>query len=698
MDKILSLFVSWIILLISSGIGILNPQQSLWLSIEDGQSELAWEFFRNRNIFDFPLGLNYQYGMNTASTLVYSDLMPVYAFLLRPFSVLLPDRFQYIGLVILLNIALIFYISNKVFALFITSNKFQILFSIILASSPLTLHRFLDFTHYSLSSNWLILLAIYFYLKKELSFLRWSILILVTPLIHSYYYVTIFPLFILTIVYFTAGIKQKVMELIKTFILLLGQVVTMFSVGFIFEDIETDTAGDFGIFKSNIFSFIDSNDWSHIIPNLSGPGMTYEGFAYLGLVQILIILTTIFLTLRIKIKRLIWSPVENFQPLLILSTLLFIFSLTNVISLGFYEVIIFKIPEEILRYLEIFRSTGRFTWLLGYSLIIWSLINLYRLVKNKNLMFISILILLLISLIDQNEAMTKYRKDRFNKESFQYLQHNIWDLSQGCYKDVIMYPSLPNVDDWYKYALYAQNINMGVSSTHLARADYGFAREFNNNLQFNFRTGNLNNDSIYVFTSKKYFSQEFVDRELNNLLRTIPDGTYHGNIDGHYTFFPNLDECTQVNERTKNLLSKGPLSFESKNTYIFNNKSVDANLLFENWSKPEDWGVWSLTNSSSLFISNNSNSRFLEIKAHTFSSKGEISDLVEVKINGTVIGICEFLTFEYTKCSLEFDNIFESNLLYIQFELNESESPLKMNISEDPRNLGIALSSISLIS
>ena len=114
--------------------------------------------------------------------------------------------------------------------------------------------------------------------------------------------------------------------------------------------------------------------------------------------------------------------------------------------------------------------------------------------------------------------------------------------------------------------------------------------------------------------------------------------------------------------------------------------------------KPEDWGVWSLTNSSSLFISNNFNSRFLEIKAHTFSSKGETSDLVEVKINGTVIGICEFLTFEYTKCSLEFENTFESNLLYIQFELNESESPLEMNISEDPRNLGIALSSISLIS
>ena len=699
LHKIVAIIISTLILAFSSGLKILNPKNYQWLTINDGRSEIAWEFYRNSKLMKFPIGDNFDYGMNSASTLIYSDLMPLYSVILRPFSSFLPERFQYIGLIIFMNFALVYFMAQKIFALYVKDKYLQILFAITVCISPLSLHRFVDFSHYSLTSNWIILLAIYLFLKREISFIKWVALILITPLIHSYYLVTVIPIFLVSV--FRSFVSKTelfktVVKVLLTFILLF---FTLIAFGFNTKEIETDTKGDFGSFKSNIFSFFDVNNWSLFIPDISGPGMTEEGFSFIGLSTLLVI---IFLLLVIRKKRIFSSTVKSlffFQPLLWVGLILHAYALTNNVSLGFLEFKLFEISPSLQKYFDVFRSTGRFSWLLGYLIIFCSLILLTKIIKSNKRIILIMVVLTLISIVDQRSMMIRDKSSRFNKSDFQFLSDSIWGSVSNCYKKISLYPTLPDTDDWYKYAFYAQSHKMAINSVLLARADYGSALKMNNDTQFMFRTGSLQSDTIYVFSTKKYFSSQYINKELTSLFRTVPDDTYHGFIDGHYTFFPNLKNCPDSKSINDSELSRGSnaiISNSNKN-FTFTASAQSLEFLFENWSEPEDWGTWSLTKISSLFLPNIESVRSIKIVGKTFSSQGELTDKVRFKMNGVDIGSCNFSTSLTTDCNLELGSFqFPSRFLYLQIELEEVQSPLESNKGLDPRNLGIALKEISL--
>jgi hypothetical protein len=240
---------------------------------------------------------------------------------------------------------------------------------------------------------------------------------------------------------------------------------------------------------------------------------------------------------------------------------------------------------------------------------------------------------------------------------------------------------------------------MAINSVLLARADYGSALKMNNDTQFMFRSGNMHSDTIYVFSTKKYFSSQYINKELTSLLRTVPDNTYHGFIDGHYTFFPSLKNCPDSKSINDSELSRGSaatISSSNKN-FTFTAASQSLELLFENWSEPEDWGTWSLTENSSLFLPNIESIRSIEIVGKTFSSQGEVADKVRFKMNGVYIGSCNFSTSFTTDCNIDFCSFqFPSRFVYLQIELEEVLSPLESNNGLDPRNLGIALKEINL--
>jgi hypothetical protein len=699
LHKIVAIVISTVIIAFSSGLKILNPSYYQWLTINDGRSEIAWEFYRNSKIIKFPIGDNFDYGMNTASTLIYSDLMPLYSVLLRPFSTILPERFQYIGFILFINFALNYLIAQKIFALYVKSQKLQILFAITVCISPLSLHRFLDFSHYSLTSNWIILLAIYLHLKKEVLFRKWVALILVTPLIHSYYLVTVIPIFLVSVFRSFVSKTESLRAIVKILLTFILLYFTLIAFGLNTKEIETDTKGDFGSFKSNIFSFFDVNNWSLLIPDISGPGMTEEGFSFIGISTMLIL---IFILTVFWKKRLLSSTVKIlfiFQPLLWVGLVLHAYALTNNVSFGFLEFRLFEISPSLQKYFDVFRSTGRFSWLLGYLIIFCTLILLTKIVKSNKRIILIMVFLTLISIVDQRSMMIRDKSSRFDKSDFQFLSHSIWDSVSNCYKKISLYPTLPETDDWYKYAFYAQSHKMAINSVLLARADYGSALKMNNDTQFMFRSGNMHSDTIYVFSTKKYFSSQYINKELTSLLRTVPDNTYHGFIDGHYTFFPSLKNCPDSKSINASELSRGSaatISSSNKN-FTFTAVSQSLELLFENWSEPEDWGTWSLTENSSLFLPNIEPIRSIEIVGKTFSSQGEVADKVRFKINGVYIGSCNFSTSFTTDCNIDLGSFqFPSRFLYLQIELEEVLSPLESNNGLDPRNLGIALKEINL--
>jgi hypothetical protein len=110
-----SLIYSLIILTLTSGLKIINPKATFWLSYGDGTSEIAWEFFRRQPVLQFPLGLNPLYGLEISSTIAFDGQIPLMSLILHPFDALLPGRFQYFGIFVLLTFALNFLFAKKIF-------------------------------------------------------------------------------------------------------------------------------------------------------------------------------------------------------------------------------------------------------------------------------------------------------------------------------------------------------------------------------------------------------------------------------------------------------------------------------------------------------------------------------------------------------------------------------------------------------
>ena len=164
---IISFIFSLITLFIISGLRIINPRNTGWLVIGDGEMEIAWEFFRYQPIFQIPLGLNPKYGLETSTTIAFDAQIPLMSLILHPLSPFLGERFQYIGIFLFFTFALNFYFASKIFQYLNLSEYQVILNSIIMSLSPIILNRFIENTHYTLTSAWLILWAIYLNLNNK---------------------------------------------------------------------------------------------------------------------------------------------------------------------------------------------------------------------------------------------------------------------------------------------------------------------------------------------------------------------------------------------------------------------------------------------------------------------------------------------------------------------------------------------------
>ena len=82
-----------------SGGGILSPTHIGWLTGGDpAQHFIGWQFFREAPLLQSPLGANSDFGMEIGSSLIYTDSLPLLAFLFKPLRALLPQPFQYMGL------------------------------------------------------------------------------------------------------------------------------------------------------------------------------------------------------------------------------------------------------------------------------------------------------------------------------------------------------------------------------------------------------------------------------------------------------------------------------------------------------------------------------------------------------------------------------------------------------------------------
>jgi hypothetical protein len=676
---------------ITSGIRIIDPRYIDWLSVGDGTAEISWEFFRKQPLFQLPIGINPSYGLEISSTFALDGQIPLFSLIFHPLSSILPERFQYLGIFIMATFALNYIFAKRIFNLLKFNEYQQIISSVILASSPIILNRLIENTHYSLISGWIIFAAIYLLLKSDLSLSQWILLYVYAILTHLYYLPFLVVMYVVAIAYSPKGEFSKIKGVVNFFVLLLTCGIVMLIAGYFYGGSSSKDVG-YGLFRSTLLSLFDPSGWSSVIPDIDEPEGSYEGFGYIGITTFL--LSIISLISYRKRKRNLEKL--KFKSLWISAILLFIFSLSNNIAFGKFEIFSFKVPDVLLVIPESFRSTGRFIWLISFLFFIYFASSIQQRYSQR-IFSIILTFILIVGLIDYFPQMQSQKKLKFQINYSSSLDNKAWNFISECYSKIRVYPPTVGVENYYDFVQVANRNNLGINTGRFGRVDQNAIRSAYDQMHNEFDSGIYREDSFYVFTNAEFVIPEIVNYQKNLSIHTLDDDSAYGELNGYTFIAPKLKKCSEGNTLKQAIRGFGaPENQIYRGEKLTFGKNLDTSkYILIGFSSLEDWGVWSVDEFSKINLNTENISIFNSITI-TAQDLALPSNIFTVSINDLVIGTCSF-EVEFSNCTLpfEFKNL-TTNIVSLSFSPKIIRSPKDLGISDDTRNLGFGLKNIYL--
>ena len=273
---------------------ILNPTYDDWLMIGDSaQHYIGWEFFRHTPLFQWPIADNPKLGLEVASSIVFTDSIPIAAFIFKQLNYFLPATFQYFGLWIWLCFVLQAFFAWKLLSKFVSDRLSLALASSFLVISPVLIYRFIHqgYGHIALGSQFLLLAALCLYFDQTKNTGRWVALIVSTILIHAYFIPMILAIWFAWLLKSSASRASR----LRHFLVIGFSVIATFVLGGyialgpdLFLGSSSVTPDDFPYrFRWQPLALIDSGTdfsggWSRFLMDRTELFGDVEGFSFLG--------------------------------------------------------------------------------------------------------------------------------------------------------------------------------------------------------------------------------------------------------------------------------------------------------------------------------------------------------------------------------------------------------------------------------
>ncbi|MFA3778207.1 DUF6311 domain-containing protein [Yersinia sp. 1652 StPb PI] len=471
---ILAILISIGYILATYGPHFIIGDSSFWMSEVDDVTQYISGFnMYLSSPWNFPLlafdSLNYPQG----TRVTFVDAIPIYSFVLK---LLLPENIApfnpfgyWIALCLLLQGISAWWITKE---LNVNSWLFFILLLLTFLTYPALLARI---GHISLMSHWVLLFSLALYIRgrrqKKLSIGIWTILLV------SIFYINIYLFVMASGIYFAAIFSNKQKFSIGLILKCLIPFLTLTASLFIFllplpsDGIARDTG--FGFYSMNLLSPFTGGRFIQLQATIM-PGQ-YEGFNYLGLGVIIAFFASLFL-----IKDNNNHCLRNNWQLMILLLGYFVYSLSDNVYFGSQLVMIIDYPAILDSITSQFRVSGRFFWPVGYCIVIFSFLMLYKYFKNRTIIYIAIMISITMLQIMDVKNHYKKLKDTLSRESISKINYSAWDGVIGNdVKTLYIYPKFkcggdPNntILPVMKYAAYRNlNLNTGYISRHNPTCD-----------------------------------------------------------------------------------------------------------------------------------------------------------------------------------------------------------------------------------
>jgi hypothetical protein len=513
---------------------VLHPTNIAWLDNDNmATCFLGWHVFRN-SPWAFPLGLNPQYGLELSNSIVMSDSNPLLALLFKPLAPFLPKTFQYFGFWIYTCFVLQAYFGWKLTGLVSNKIAFRIPATGLFVFSPPMLFR-VGF-HLSFAGHFLILAALYLYLRplwKRRSW-SWLCLLAIAALVHAYI------LFMVTVLWLTDLIAlrlSKKRSIQYDFLECVGIVIAL---GLLcwqsgYYTVENSEQG-YGFFRMNLLSIVNPYGWSYVLKDIPQAAGDYEGFNFLGLGSILVLIFGFPVLLE---RRGGIIKTDTRRVLLLMSlTCLTLFAVTSNIGIASINIDFLHRSHSLM---DLFRSSGRMFWPVFYAILLASIsiiVRGYRSAVTTSLLTVA----LMVQITDTSAGWIENRKVLMSKSARKWttpLKNPFWDEAATKYNKVrFVMPSNPQypLRDWRTFASYAARNGLATDVVFLARIkqrqlDYALEKA-----RFAITTGNFEQDSLYILDTKSLeLACDHLNRSSDLLAR----------IDGFNVLAPNFKKCPE---------------------------------------------------------------------------------------------------------------------------------------------------------
>lgn len=486
-------FLGMLIFVVVYGPYVINPFYTDFLKVTGdlGQHYYGWELFRISDWFVYP-GL-----MNSAAypyevSVIFTDSIPLVAVLVKWFLNGMNVRIQYFGIWELLCFFLQGFFGAKLIKEHTDNKCMQLIGAMLFVLMPCMLRRV--FYHVALSSQFLILIGMLllenarkYSLKK--SVIYWGILGFLCAGIHIYFIAICGLVFVGAFIYDAFdGIKGIIKGLLSGVAFVGFSILCVFMLGGMVSGMDKGAPG-VGYYSLNFISFIMADDgWSKLLPPVRyyNEGQ-YEGFVYLGLGTIIIVLLSLCSSMFLLLKKRNYN-MENL-PWVIVLLLSLITASGGIISFGEKAIFEPKLSQSVEQIWSVVRASGRLGWVSVYIILLFAFVSISKFLKYNEehwhkkmipiLVYIIMMVAFVLQIIDLYPKLSDRNKEYARMVEYDYPLMDEYNLLRSVGKGrkhiVLLNKDILNQTQLYGFAEYAVQSHMTIN-------DFYFARNFLGNV------------------------------------------------------------------------------------------------------------------------------------------------------------------------------------------------------------------------
>jgi uncharacterized protein DUF6311 len=671
---------------------ILRPKYIDWLmEIDPATSFLGWQFFRHSPIFQFPIGANPEYGTDLGNSIVYSDSIPLFAFLFKPFDSLLPHTFQYVGLWILCCFILQAFFAYKLLAHFTKDKWFSWIGSCFFVLAPVCLFR-IGSAHYSLFSQWILLAGFCLYFSTRFTLWRWIVLLNIAILVMPYLLVMAGAIWVADLWQRSWRRELKITHVPFCFLSGVGITGAVMWLAGYFMSGRGVVAEGFGVYRMNLLSMIDPDPlWSVVLRDQAGGPGDPEGFNYLGVGIIALALIAGYEWLR---KQKMSIDRRSLVPLLLISIGLCLYALSNRVAIGSSEVFAYTIPYPLDRLTNTFRSSGRMFWPVYYLIYLAVLCFMFHRLERRVAITVCSM-MLVVQVADSSAALRYFRNKLSHAKWSSPLRSPLWTDIGKQYKRIIYVLPRFAPDTYMPWAQFASENRMAINFGYFSHPDYLKFEEAKKRVTQSIIENEIDPHALYVFESEGLW---------NVVLNQVSGSDLVGVLDGFRILAPQLKDCVACDRAAmKEVRIEGEQVYQIGERISFALGGTSLKYAGSGWSGTEPWGTWTEGPTSIVILKLSvipDRDMALSIEGPAFlTDKHSVQD-IEVLVNRHPV---ETLRYTYppsrdTRVITIHKSLIQEKkgLLIIEFKIKNPKSPAEVGESGDLRHLGLGLISLQL--